>query len=147
MVTGLRHPSHAAARPGEHRVQHIRRQAAGLGVLLAGAWVYTVFAEVERMTARKPKQVWSVEDAQAHLLEVLRLSETEGPQYIGADKTFVVSPVEAIPDQDEPVVSQDGERMPLGKWLVENMPRGTNLVIPDDEPPEDENPWTDEDNG
>ena len=121
----------------EYRVQDIRRQAAGLGVPLAGVQVYTVFAEVERMTTRKPKQVWSVADAQANLPEVLRLAESEGPQYIGTGKTFVVSPVEATPDQDEPELT-------LGQWLVENAPRGTNLVVPDDELPEDEIPWTEE---
>ena len=85
------------------------------------------------MTTRKPKQVWSVANAQANLPEVLRLAEMEGPQYIEAAGTFVVASA-------EPEASQDGERMPLGQWLVENMPRGTNLVIPDDEPPEDDNP-------
>ena len=121
----------------EDSVQDIRRQAAGLGVPLAGVQVYTVFIEVEPMTTHKPKQVWTVADAQANLPEVLRLAESEGPQYIGTGKTFVVSPVEATPDQDEPELT-------LGQWLVENAPRGTNLVVPDDEPPEDEIPWTEE---
>ena len=59
---------------------------------------------------------------------MLRLSETEGTQYIAAGKTFAVAPVAdgAGEDQDEPA-------MTLGQWLVENMPRGTNLEIPDDE--------------
>ena len=35
-------------------------------------------------------------------------------------------------------------RMPLGQWLVENAPRGTNLVVPDDEYSDDEIPWTEE---
>lgn len=82
-----------------------------------------------------PNRVWTLADAQANLPEVLRLAEAEGPQYIGTDKTFVVSPAEA---------EQDVDRMPLGQWLVKNMPRGTNLVIPDDEHSADEIPWTDE---
>ena len=47
------------------------------------------------MAISKPSKVWTVADAQANLPEVLRLAETEGPQYIGAGKTFVVAPVES----------------------------------------------------
>ena len=89
------------------------------------------------MTISNNNRVWTVADAQANLAEVLRLAETEGPQYIGSDKTFVVTPA-------EPEASQDEERMPLGQWLVENMPRGTNLAVPDDEYSFDEIPWTEE---
>ena len=91
------------------------------------------------MTIQNPKRVWSVKDAQVNLEEVLRLSETEGPQYIDAGKTFVVAPAGPTQDRDEPELT-------LGQWLVKNAPRGTNLVIPDDEPLEDETPWADEDN-
>ena len=77
------------------------------------------------MTMHKPRRVWSVADAQANLEEVLRLSETEGPQYIDAGKTFAVEPVKDGEQQQE-------QRLPLGRWLVENMPRGTNLVVPED---------------
>ena len=60
------------------------------------------------------------------LAEVLRLArDMEGPQYIEADHTFVVT-------QAEPEAGPDEERMPLGQWLVKNAPRGTNLVIPRD---------------
>ena len=92
------------------------------------------------MTIPKSKRVWTVAAAQANLLEVLRLAESEGPQYIAAEGTFVVTPAEPAQIPDEPELT-------LGQWLVKNMPRGTNLAIPDDEPPEDEIPWTDEDNG
>ena len=89
------------------------------------------------MAIHKPKHVWTVDDAQANLAEVLRLAESEGPQYIGVDKTFVVTPSEPANDQAEPELT-------LGQWLVENMPRGTNLVVPDDEYSFDEIPWTEE---
>ena len=52
-------------------------------------------------------------------------AESEGPQYIEAAGTFVVTPV-------EPEASQDEVRLPLGQWLIENAPRGANLVAPDD---------------
>ena len=122
---------------GEDGVEHGLGKGANLRVLPVWVWVYTIFAEVDPMTTRKPKQVWTVAAAQANLPEVLRLAESEGPQYIGTGKTFVVSPVEATPDQDEPELT-------LGQWLVENAPRGTNLVVPDDEPPEDKILWTEE---
>ena len=83
------------------------------------------------MTIPKPKRVWTVDDAAANLAEVLRLAEVEGPQYIEAAGTFVVTPV-------EPEVSQEEPELTLGQWLIENAPRGTNLVVPDDEPLEDE---------
>ena len=63
--------------------------------------------------------MWTVADAQANLPEVLRLAETEEAE------------------EAEPC-------MPLGQWLVENAPRGTNLVVPDDEYSDDEIPWTEE---
>lgn len=89
------------------------------------------------MTISKYNRVWTVADAQANLAEVLRLAEVEGPQYIGAGRTFVVAPAEPEQDRDEPELA-------LGQWLVENMPRGTNLEIPDDEHSFDEIPWTEE---
>ncbi len=90
------------------------------------------------MTTSKSHRVWwTVAAAQANLPEVLRRAETEGPQYIGAGRTFIVEPAEPEQDQDEPELT-------LGQWLVENMPRGTNLVVPDDEYSFDEVPWTEE---
>ena len=77
------------------------------------------------MATSSSNRVWTVADAQANLPEVLRLAETDGPQYIGAGKTFVVAPIESGQQWAEP-------RKPLGQWLVENMPRGTNLEIPKD---------------
>ena len=71
-----------------------------------------------------PERVWTVTEAKARLSEILRLAEEEGPQRIGTRKPFVVVPASMW---DEKVKKP---RMPLGKWLVENMPRGTNLEIP-----------------
>ena len=66
----------------------------------------------------------TIVNAQANLAELLRRSEMEEPQYIGAGKTSVVAPAAGSADQPE-------QRMPLGKWLVENMPRGANPPITD----------------
>ena len=78
------------------------------------------------MTARRLKsdRVWTVAEAKARLSEVLRLSEEEGPQRIGTRRTYVVVP-ERLWKERGP------ERMPLGKWLVENMPWGIDLELPD----------------
>ena len=40
----------------------------------------------------KPHRVWTVAEAKAHLSEILRLAEEEGPQRIGARKPFIVVP-------------------------------------------------------
>ena len=76
------------------------------------------------MVVPEPGRVWTVAEAKAKLSEVLRLSEEEGPQRIGARRPFIVVP-ERLWQARAP------ERKPLGRWLVENTPRGTNLEIPD----------------
>lgn len=87
------------------------------------------------MAYSSSKRMWTVADAQARLPELLRLAEAEGPQYIGAGNTFVVTPADPEPDQAEP-------RQPLGQWLVSNVPRGANLDIPRDRGSERETPFT-----
>ena len=77
------------------------------------------------MVVSEPGRVWTVAEAKAKLSEVLRLAETEGPQRIGARKPFIVVPERVWREHAPPL------RKPLGQWLVENMPRGTNLEIPD----------------
>ena len=76
------------------------------------------------MVVSEPGRVWTVAEAKAKLSEILRLAETEGPQRIGVRKPFIVVP-ESVWQERSPA------RKPLGQWLVENMPRGTNLEIPD----------------
>lgn len=79
------------------------------------------------MAARypEPRRVWTVAQAKARLSEVLRLAEEEGPQHIGMRRSFVVVPAGAWYANTPP-------RRPMGQWLVDNMPRGTNLDIPKD---------------
>ena len=71
-----------------------------------------------------PNRIWTVAEAKARLSEVLRLAEEEGPQRIGAWKPFVVVPAAVWEEKTRP-------RKPLGRWLIENVPRGTNLDVPD----------------
>ena len=70
------------------------------------------------------QRTWTVAEAKAKLSEVLRLAEEEGPQRIGLRRPFVVVPERVWREKSPP-------EMPLGQWLIENMPRGTNLEIPD----------------
>ena len=76
------------------------------------------------MVVSEPRRVWTVAEAKAKLSEVLRLAETEGPQSIGTRKRFVVMPAATWEAKAE-------SRKPLGQWLIDNMPRGTNLEVPD----------------
>ena len=64
-----------------------------------------------------PRHTWTVAEAKARLSEFLRLADREGPQYIGMRKSFVV-----IPES-----SWQPPRQPLGRWLLDNMPRGADL--------------------
>lgn len=70
----------------------------------------------------KPRRVWTVTDAKARLSEILRLSEEEGPQRIGARRPFVVVP-------EHVWLARTTSRKPLGQWLVDNIPRGANLEV------------------
>ena len=75
-------------------------------------------------TTPNARRVWTVAEAKARLSEILRLAETEGPQRIGARRPFVVVPAAAWEEKTPP-------RKPLGQWLIENMPRGVELELPD----------------
>lgn len=46
------------------------------------------------------------------------------PRYIGIRRSFVVVPANTWDAKTAP-------RKPLGQWLIENVPRGTNLEVPD----------------
>ena len=79
------------------------------------------------MVGRHPEscRVWTVAQAKARLSEVLRLAEEEGPQHIGMRRTFVVVPASAW-------YANTPQRRHMGQWLVDNMPRGADLHIPND---------------
>ena len=79
-------------------------------------------------------RVWTVAEAKARLSEILRRSESEGPQRIGARKTFFVIPAKTWRALTAP-------RRPLGQWLVDNFPRGTELEIPDRREPSRDIPF------
>ncbi len=76
------------------------------------------------MEISKPQRVWTVAEAKTHLSKILRLAEVEGPQTIGTRRPCVVVPADTW-------YAKTPSRKPLGQWLVENMPRGIELDIPD----------------
>ena len=76
------------------------------------------------MRTTQSHRVWTIAEAKARLSEILRLAESEGPQRIGIRKSFVVVPAPVWDEQQSP-------RKPLGQWLIENMPRGMDLDLPD----------------
>lgn len=78
--------------------------------------------------------VWTVAQAKAHLSEVLRLAETEGPQVIGLRRPCIVLSKTAWLDRSP-------DRKPLGKWLIDNMPRGVEIPLPDRNEPNREIPF------
>ena len=89
------------------------------------------------MTDAGAARVWTVAEAKGRLSEILRLAETEGPQHIGVHRSFVVVPAATWYEKAPP-------RQPLGKWLIENVPRGLNLDLPSDRRSEREIPFSEQ---
>jgi hypothetical protein len=83
-----------------------------------------------------PRKTWTVAEAKARLSEILRLASKEGPQRIGTKTPYVVVPEEEWLKRAEP-------RIPLGRWLVENMPRIDDLELPDRHEPDRPSPFED----
>lgn len=84
------------------------------------------------------QRAWTVAEAKGRLSEILRLSETEGPQIIGLRRPFVVVPAATWYEKAWP-------RRPLGKWLMDNVPRGLNVEFPRDRHSTREIPFNEQD--
>ena len=84
------------------------------------------------METSNSKKVWTLKEAKAHLAQIFHLAEVEGPQYISGDqldgqdseecKAFVVVPADVWQETRDPGKKTHSKH--LGKWLVENTPRG-----------------------
>ena len=91
------------------------------------------------MATSNSKKVWTLKEAKAHLAQIFRLAEAEGPQYISADqpdsqdpeecKAFVV--VSADVWQETRDLWKKAHSKHLGKWLVEKTPRGVGVKEPE----------------
>ena len=67
---------------------------------------------------------WSVQSAKAQLSEILRRARAGEPQRIGEKEPCVV-----VSEKDWTALkSRDGRS--IGRWLVENAPRGEPLELP-----------------
>ena len=75
------------------------------------------------MEQAKSDRTWTVAEAKAKLSEILRLAEEEGPQRIGLRRSFVVVPESMWREKSPP-------EKHMGRWLIENVPRGLNWEIP-----------------
>ena len=99
------------------------------------------------MTTQPPEtpRTWTVAEAKARLSEILRLAEEEGPQRIGLRKSFIVVPEREWQERTHDLEwrRRVPEPMPMGRWLVENMPRGVELELPDRRDPPREIPFSD----
>jgi hypothetical protein len=85
----------------------------------------------------EPRKTWTVAEAKARLSEILRLASEEGPQRIGAKKPYVVVP-------EEEWLKRAAPPIPLGRFLVENLPRGyDDLELPDRAEPDRPSPFAD----
>ena len=86
------------------------------------------------MDTPNSKEPWTLKEAKAHLPQILRLSEVDGPQYISASqtempnieghKTFVLVPAEVWREKNP-------TKKPLGQRLLEDMPRGIGVKEPE----------------
>ena len=76
------------------------------------------------MRSADGSRLWTVAEAKARLSQVLRRASEEGPQRIGTRRTFVVVPEHVWEARSSSPPS-------LGRWLVENFPRGYDLELPD----------------
>ena len=90
------------------------------------------------MLSSEPRRVWTVAEAKAKLSEVLRLAESEGPQRIGTRKSFIVVPAASWD-------AKEARDRHLGRWLLENVPRGLNWEIPRDRRSNRAVPFSEED--
>ncbi|WP_419944354.1 hypothetical protein [Candidatus Poriferisodalis sp.] len=88
---------------------------------MLGDWLQRGVVSAE---ATESHRIWTVAEAKARLSHILRCAEEDGPQRIGTRRTFVVVPEHVWQERAEPDVH-------VGRWLVENMPRGYELELPD----------------
>lgn len=85
------------------------------------------------MTQPSLQHAWTVKDVKAHILQILRLTEVDGPQYINAsqtemphiegNKTFVIVPAQVWHEKNPP-------KKPLGQRLLD-LPRGIGVKEPE----------------
>lgn len=98
-------------------------------------------------TQPETPRTWTIAEAKARLSEILRLVEEEGPQRIGLRKPFLVVSERQWRSREHDLEwrRRVPEEMPMGKWLIENMPRGLDFEIPRDRSSNRPIPFVDDD--
>ena len=80
------------------------------------------------MAEAKNDRVWTVAEAKSHLSEILRLTETEGPQRIGKRHGFVVMPAD---NGQEGGQGDPGGQMPINEWMLKNLTKhAVDVALP-----------------
>ena len=90
------------------------------------------------MDHSKSQRTWTVAEAKSKLSEILRLAEEEGPQRIGLRRPFIVVPAASWD-------ARQARDRHLGRWLLENVPRGLDWEIPRDRQSNRPMPFSEED--
>ena len=90
------------------------------------------------MDHSKSHRTWTVAEAKSKLSEILRLAEEEGPQRIGLRRPFIVVPAASWD-------ARQARDRHLGRWLLENVPRGLDWEIPRDRQSNRPVPFSEED--
>jgi len=81
----------------------------------------------QQMLANDGPSVWKISEAKARLSEIMRLAENGEAQMIGTRKTCVLVSLELW---ERAQGLKDPKKVHLGRWLLKNAPRGTNLEVP-----------------
>ena len=79
------------------------------------------------MLANKQYPAWKDSEAKARLSEIMRLAENGEAQIIGTRKTCVLVSLNLW---ERAQGFKDSKKVHLGRWLLKNAPRGTNLEVP-----------------
>ncbi len=85
-------------------------------------------------------RTWTVAEAKARLSEILRRANEQGPQRIGVRRSFVVV-------SERLWREKNSVREPIGRWLIENVPRGLSLEISRERGSRRETPFAGDDLG
>lgn len=91
-------------------------------------------ASASAIEVHDSKEAWTLREAKAHLLQILRLSQVDGPQHIivsqvenqhiHGHQTFVIVPEEVWREKNPP-------QKTLGQMLLEDMPKGIGEKEPE----------------
>jgi len=111
-------------------------------------WIDAGKEQASNRNQPEDQRNWTVAEAQSQLCEILRLAAEEWPKHIGADRPFVVVPAETWYAYEQPRrLPHQQSRIPMGRWLLENMPRGIDLELPSRSEPERTVPFLNQNTG